>query len=260
MQTRMQTPTPTPTPTLTPTPTPTTGPSPGVTLQITRPPLLIVTRPVVIPLFPLIKKNVAFIYRSDANGAADYETAIEASLGTVAVTTISLSKVGTTDFTNYSAIIVGPDTGSGSSWGDSTAVNKVKNAGKPILGMGDGGYAFFGKMGLFIGYPNAAHGSESGYYVVSPSATIYKEPNAITVPGDRRLQLYTVARDSVRLLDKNRPGNVALVGLEIGNSQYAMVAVQMNEYILWGFNHGAKELTKTGSGLLGNLVSYLVSQ
>ncbi|MBN1640719.1 MAG: protein kinase [Anaerolineae bacterium] len=250
----------TPEPTGTPTPTPTATWTPTPKPMITKPPVLIVTRPIVITAFPLLRRNVAFIYRADASGAADYEAAIEKELGTVAVTTIPLSKVATTDFSSYAAIIVGPDSGSSSSWGDAGAVNQVKNAGKPVLGMGDGGYAFFGKIGLFIGYPNAGHNAHDRFYVLNPSANIYKEPNAVSIPGDRRLQVYTTAADSVVLLDKNRPSSVTLLGQVVGSSQYYLLAAQTDKYVLWGFNQGAKQLTTAGSDLLANLVSYLLSQ
>jgi hypothetical protein len=69
--------------------------------------------------------------------------------------------------------------------------------------------------------------------------------------------VFSTSRSAVILHDQNRPGNVLLIGQQVASSQYYVIALQANEYLLWGFNNGAGELTAAGSDLLANLVSYL---
>jgi len=253
----------TPEPTGTPTHTPTTTPTPSITptpkigiIVTLRPPLL-VTRPFVV--VPLFKQNVAFVFRSDNGDAAAYKSAIEAELSNVTVTTISMNNLASADLSKYAAIIVSYDSGGGSSWGNATQVNKLKNAGVPILGIGDGGYAFFGKLGLAIGYPNAAHGAKNEFYVMDPNQSIYKQPNELSIPASRRLQVYGSTNDSVVMHLDVVPANVTRFGQVVGDSDYYLLVLQANRYMLWGFNAGPGQMTTAGKDLLANLVSYLIS-
>jgi len=48
------------------------------------------------------------------------------------------------------------ETGNLDDWGTTTALLHLARTGKPVLGLGEGGYAFFGKRGLRIGYPGGS--------------------------------------------------------------------------------------------------------
>ena len=74
---------------------------------------------------------------------------------------IAMGNVLGTNFSQYKAAIIGYETGNGSSWGDNAGqqANHIVNSGTAILGVGEGGYAYLGKLSLLIGYPNGAHGS-----------------------------------------------------------------------------------------------------
>jgi len=244
----------TPTPTLTPSVTPTSG-GPGIIVTL-RPPLIL-TRPIVV--LPFLKQNVAFVFRSDNGNAAAFKSAIEAELSNVTVTAISMNNLASADLSKYAAIIVSYDSGDGSTWGDATGVNKIKNAGVPVLGIGDGGYAFFGKLGLAIGYPNAAHGAKNEFYVMDPNQTIYKQPNELSVPASRRLQVYGATNDSVLLHLDVVPSSVTRIGQVVGDNSYYLLLLQSDRYLLWGFNAGPDKMTSTGKELFANLVSLLLS-
>ena len=261
-------PTPTSTATATHTPTPTWTPTPKpptlVTvppLQIaTVPPLLIVTKPVIIvTAIYQVKMNVAFVYNSDSTAASAFETMIEAELGNVNVTLIKLNAVASTNFSNYKGIIIGYDTGAGETWGTAAAVTQIKNSGKPVLGMGDGGYALFGKLGLDIGYPLGAHGSKNEFYVLNTSQSIYKTPKTISIPATRRLRVYDTTPSAVLSYIQVKPSDVVLFGQQVASSTYYLLLQQANRYILWGFSGSAKDMTETGTDLFANVVSYLIS-
>ena len=191
--------------------------------------------------------------------ATAFKTMIEAELSNVAVTPIKLNAVASTNFSNYRAIIIGYDTGAGETWANAATVNQVKNSGKPVLGLGDGGYAFFGKLGLNIGYPLGAHSNLNEIYVLNTSQSIYKTPKAISIPASRRLRLYDTNPDAVKSYIKVKPSDVVLYGQQVGSPGYYMLAQQANRYMLWGFSGSAKDMSDTGTDLFANVLYYLLS-
>jgi hypothetical protein len=251
------TPEPTATPTATtPPPTATPTATPGTPMVIITVPPLLITKPVVV--IPLLKFNVAYVYHSDQATANAFKSLIEARLTNISVKLIPINSVSGTDFSTFSGIIVGPDTGDGSSWGTTAAVSQIKNSNKPVLGLGDGGYALFGKLGLSIGYPKGAHSGENEFFVIQPSHTIYKTPKAISVPASRRLKVYNVAVDSVKINLETVPSSVMVMGQEVGSNRYYLLLQQSDRFVLWGFNGGANQLSSNGQTLFGNVVSYLI--
>ena len=254
------TPEPTATPTATSTATEVPSPTPTVTpgtpmVIVTLPPLLI-TKPVIV--IPLLKFNVAYIYRTDQATANGFKSLIESKLSNVSVKLIPINSVAGTDFGTFSGIIIGPDTGGGSSWGTTAAVNQIKNSDKPVLGLGDGGYAFFGKLSLVIGYPNGSGADRSGFFVIQPSHPIYKTPKAVSVPGDRKLKIYNAAVDVVALHMPNVYSSIEVMGRDLSSNEYYLLLQQSDRFILWGFNGSANQLTSSGQDLFGNLVNHLI--
>jgi len=208
---------------------------------------------------PFLQRKVAYVFRSDNGTAAAFESAVEAELSNVAVTTISMNNLASADLSSYAAIIVSADSGSGSSWGDASSVSKLQSTGVPILGLGDGRYVFIGKVGLAIGYPKGAHGPKNEFYVMDPNQSVYKQPNELSIPASRRLQVYSATNDAVLLHLETVPSNVTRIGQVVGDSEYYLVLTQADRYMLWGFNAGPGQMTTAGKELFANLVSYLLS-
>ena len=101
------------------------------------------------------RPKVVYVYKSDPDTADAYKALIEAN--GVAVDEVAIGNVATTDLSQYSLVIIGPDTGSLAEWGDDATVSAIRKGEKPVLGLGEGGYAFFGKYGLAIGHAKGAH-------------------------------------------------------------------------------------------------------
>ena len=76
-----------------------------------------------------------------------------------------MGNIVNTDFTQFDVIIIGSNSGYTSTWGDPASVDTIVNSNKPILGLGEGGYAFYGKLSLNIGSPNGGHGSGNNIFV-----------------------------------------------------------------------------------------------
>ncbi len=101
--------------------------------------------------------HLVYIYSTDESAANDFKSFLQ-SKG-YRVDLINQENIILTDFATYDAILIGRETGSTSEWGDDPGIQAgmLQSTGRPILGFGEGGYAFFGKIDLMIGYDNGAH-------------------------------------------------------------------------------------------------------
>lgn len=100
-----------------------------------------------------VRPRVAYIYKYDLTTAMDYENLLEAH--NMAVDLLPMTVVSDTGvFSPYQLIVVDPDTGYRSSWDGTAGVSNIAQSGKPVIGLGGGGYALFGQLGLDIGYGN----------------------------------------------------------------------------------------------------------
>ncbi len=197
--------------------------------------------------------NIIYLYSSSESTADSYETLLEDAGATV--TTMNISDLGDGSVSGYDLIIVGHDTGSGSNWG-SPYVAKVNNAGTPIMGLGRGGYAFFGKLGLTIGNPNGIGGSRTGISIVDTNSSIFATPIHITIPESEILELYTMS-DFMGIDLSNVPDNIVTIGRLVDNNRVYPLLTEDGRYMLWGFTSSPDRLTQTGKDLLINAVVYM---
>src|SRR5450759_4896190 len=102
--------------------------------------------------------RVAYIYSQDTASRDSFKFLLNGA--GLSVDLVTLSGAETFDFSNDLSIIVVFDTGNLKAWGTAAAVAHVSGSGKPVFGVGEGGYAYFGRLGLAIGWPDAAHGPE----------------------------------------------------------------------------------------------------
>ncbi len=202
----------------------------------------------------VLARPVAFVHRYDLGGAAEVKNLLDANGFSTALLTVAESE--TEDFSNYSMIIIGDDTGSLADWGTPAAVAHINGSGLPILGISEGGYAFFGKLGLAIGYHQGWHGPADSVYVMNPASSIYTTPNAITVPVNRILKLYANAVNKVAIYFPSIPSNVEAIGRETESSDHYPLVRQDNRYMLWGYGAPMSSFTPVGTSLFINAVTY----
>lgn len=220
------TPNPTPTPTPSPTPEPTLGP-------------------------------VILLYHKDLAAAQSFQTLLTAH--GIAVDLVNKSDTATVNFNNYKAIIIGNDTGYTLTWDPPEAITAINAVNTPIIGLGEAGYAFFGKLGLKIGYPEGAHGETNQIYVVDSAHQIFTTPNPITIPTDKIITIYTATK-SVDIL-VGTTDELTLLGRNPSQPGYYELISQKHEdrqYVLWGFIDSPDVMTETGKNLFVNLVMWLI--
>jgi parallel beta-helix repeat protein len=201
---------------------------------------------------PLFLPNVAYIFEDEIRDTQSFEFLLE-TYG-CSVTLISLADVTQTAFDSYDVIIIGNDTGTASTWwGEDESIPAIENAGKPIVGLGEGGYAFFGKLGLFIGYPNGGAGEDTGMCAAEPGHLLFSVPYTIGIPDDGVLLLYGETR-TIKIWLDSVPENLIVPGEDAADSFYSPLILEGDRYLLWGFINSPEDMTETGKKLFINSV------
>jgi parallel beta-helix repeat protein len=200
---------------------------------------------------------VAYVYNSNAASAQQYHSLLVTYGCSTAL--IDLNEIKTTSFDSYDLIIVGNDTGFTGNWGDAESVAAIENSSRPVMGLGEGGYAFFGRLELSIGWPNASHGSCDSIELIDPNNSLFSTPYPIIIPQDRILKLYTQTR-SVDLYLYPVPETVTAIAGEEDNPGYYPLAIEHNRYLFWGFTASPENMTDPGKRLFVNMVIWLANK
>jgi hypothetical protein len=201
-------------------------------------------------------RRVVYIYASDSSVADSFRTLLE-PYG-YQVDFISMGGILSTNFTPYKAILVGYETGSMSNWGDAAGnqANTLALTGKPIIAMGEGGYALFGKLGLLIGHPNGAHGSGTDVFAVTPASSLWSTPNSISIPASQVVKLYDTPSNTVEIYFPSPVMGIELIGRAVSSSSHYTIISQTGQFYLWGYDLGPAAMSGKGKRLFVNLLEY----
>ena len=154
----------------------------------------------------------------------------------------------------YDLVIVANDTENETTWNDPNTDPAIEDSGKPVVGLGEGGYTFFGELGLSIGNPNGAHGSSNSIEVIDPNCSLFRTPYSIEIPEDRALQLYTETNNIGIYFWPIIPETVTALGVEVNHRGYFPLVMEHDRYLLWGFEETPLKMTEIGKTLFINVV------
>ena len=199
---------------------------------------------------------VAYIYATDT-ASADSFGALLMETG-IAVDLISVPTVYKANLSQYDAIIVGGDTGNGANWGDQRALGAIIASEKPVLGIGEGGYAYFGKLGLQTGYPHGRHGPGDQVLAQNTGHEIFHSPKSITIPKGDIITLYNAVSPMVDINLPEIPKNIVVFGRTVSSTQHYPLTLENGSHLLWGFSLSPVRMTGTGSSLFVNAVHALI--
>jgi hypothetical protein len=189
--------------------------------------------------------HFAYLYTSDAASAASFNTLL-ASRG-LAVDLITVTAASGFDFSSARGIVVADDA---AGW-PTGAASAIGAAGKPVVGLGQGGAAFLSQLGLAIG-ANTVSGSGSSVRVVDGAQDVWWFPNLL--PGAGLLTLYSLNVPYVAA-PSGSGGSVVTLGQLAEDPTYApIIAQQANGqcYLLWGWRSSPASLTTSGQMLFLN--------
>lgn len=197
--------------------------------------------------------RVAYIFSYNDEAAESFQSLLEAYGCPTRL--ITLDDFPGMPLDSYDLIIIANDTQSASVWNDPNTVATIEDSGKPLIGLGAGGYDFFGLLGLSIGRPYGSHGSNNSIEVVDPNSSLFSTPYVIEIPDDRVLQLYAAETDYIEIyLWPTIPETVTAIGRKVNDIGYFPLVAEHNRYLLWGFREPPDKMTEVGKTLFVNVV------
>jgi hypothetical protein len=196
--------------------------------------------------------NVAYIHYEEDASAVDYQSLLN-SYG-CSTTLIPSHEIVTTGLYAYDLIIVGTDTGYLTTWMDEQNVAAVESSGKPVVGLGNGGYWYFGQLGLSIGKPYGGNGIKNSIEVIDPNSSLFNTPYAVDIQQDLTLQLYTETNHIGIYLWPTLPETVTGFGREVNDAGYYPLVAEHKRYMFWGFTESPQKMTEVGKMLFINIV------
>jgi predicted outer membrane repeat protein len=201
--------------------------------------------------------RVAFIYLDDDETAESFKSLLE-SYG-CPTTLIKTKNVTATLLDSCDLVIVANDTFRSHAWTEPNATAAIEYSGKPIIGLGEGGYDFFGMLGLSIGSPYGSTSSHNSISVIDPAHSLLSTPYPIDIPQDGMLQLYKETRDVALYFWPDIPETVTVLAVLHNEPGYYPLAMEHNRYFLWGFIESPDKMTDIGRKLFINTVIWMAN-
>jgi hypothetical protein len=202
--------------------------------------------------------KIAYVFHSDVVTATEFKGLLQANGFTV--TLIPLPSVLGVDFAAFDLVIVAHHTGYLDEWppgstGPSPEAVHIAAAEKPVVGLGEGGYAYFGKDGKPLGWPTGWHGPLVRVAPVNTGATYWHTPNDFAVPPSP-LPLYGAPVAEVGIYLPSAPGTLSF-GLEPADKAHApLITEDADCNQLWGFAGPPDQMTEAGKKLFVNAATF----
>jgi len=201
--------------------------------------------------------DIAYVFDTDTASAA----AFQAFLGSegYSVQLIHINDVLATNFSVYKLIVIGDDTGALDKWGNAVLQPQhIARGERPIIGVGGGGYAYFGQLTMHIGWGNGWHGTQKEV-IGDASLPYYQFPYNLTALLPGPLALYNDAVAEVGIHLPAPIAGVTALGREPSDqTHYPLMAEQFGKvcHQLWGFAGNPRAMNTNGQQLFANAVRY----
>jgi len=189
-----------------------------------------------------------YVYSTDHETAGAFAEWLDAN--GISTDLAHVDAVPGVEFGRYSLIIIGPETGSATEWGTPEALTAIVNSEVPVLGIGEGGYAYFGQISLEIGYPNGGWSTGTSVDWEHGDDDVWDAPYDIDLSATA-LQLYVEAGSRVDIYLEPETG-VRVLGYKDGDHSYAELVMEDDWRMLWGFADGPGAMTDLGRQLFVN--------
>ncbi|MDF1515342.1 MAG: hypothetical protein P1S60_16150, partial [Anaerolineae bacterium] len=205
-----------------------------------------------------VKPRVLYVYNYNLETAREVESLLEGH--SLAVDLAFKGSVPFLDLDPYSLVIIGPDTGYTGTWTPQAAINAITQKEIPVFGLGEGGYAYFGKRSSAIGYPNGAHGSGASILANhnTTSDQIWQYPYWLLNLSKEEWMLYNQNSSLVQIYLPQPVAGVDIFGFNPTNLNYANIVMENNWYLLWGFGDGPSKMNDEGKQLFVNTAHRLI--
>ncbi len=204
----------------------------------------------------IYQRPAAFVYSTTLDLLAYSEYQSMLALSSIPLVGVPISNVATTNWGHYELVIIGAYTSLDPVWGTSADVTALQNSRLPIIGLGEGGYAFFGRLALNIGYANGIHTAVTRTLPFSPTANVWLSPFPLI--GSTPYRIYSGTAGVSIYIPGSPPTNVERIGQQPGSSVYYNIVRQAARYLLWGFQSKPSFMTTNGRKLFLNIVDMML--
>jgi hypothetical protein len=212
--------------------------------------LMTAITPVTLVAAPALKdpgrnSAVAYLYAADKNSADAFKAVLDADGFRAEL--IESGRAGKVDFSKYGMVVIGKDT-ERVEWEDIAAA--VAKAGRPVLGLGEGGYMFFGHRGLklAIGSPHGAHNELTFAQAVIP-VDPEKSPFWTRVGISGKTIPVFKSSGNVQIYVPKPIDRVVLLGRDQNSDNYYTIVRQDDQFVLWGYTGVPDDFTAEGRKL-----------
>ncbi|MCZ7571633.1 MAG: DNRLRE domain-containing protein [Ardenticatenaceae bacterium] len=201
--------------------------------------------------------RIAYVYNTDTVAAANFQGFLQANGWTVSL--IPLSQVASSNLSGYYAIILGHDTGSYATWGSPAAVAAITAAARPVIGVEQGGYSFFGKLALNIGYSNGATGGLFKTVIpANPAHPAWNTPFSIPIdPATGQATIYTIEQTITAIHNNFIDASNEPIGIEGAGASFNYLIGEKHCYMLWGYAGDPAAMTLDGKHLFLNILQFV---
>lgn len=135
-------------------------------------------------------------------------------------------------------------------------IQPIVNTHSPILGLGEGGFVFFGKLALNIGN-HGALGSSTHIIPTDSKHSIWNNPNRIILNAEGKAIIYKKEQKG-RVIHKRY---IDSTNESLGMCQYEWplnsLVVEKSFYILWGYEGSPSLMTDDGKRLFLNTIKLI---
>jgi len=198
-------------------------------------------------------RSLLYIYYSDDSTAQEYRLFLEKREYSTDI--IHISDVTFTDLSLYGVLLAGPDTGASGGWGIEENVSAMKNSGRPVIGIWEGGASLFNALGLSIGGTDRSTFNDGAVYVTDDRHPIFNEPDVIDIPSTHVIDLYTNT-SCIGINQGILSPSVFLYGRNVSSQAYYTL-LQEDCFFFWGFSDSPEAMTETGKVLFCNILEFL---
>ena len=206
----------------------------------------------------LAEGNIAYVYKTNLGAANDFKTFLESN--GYGVTLVPVTATLVTNFLQYDIALIGDDTGFADQWGTESGQARHIGANTHVMGIGEGGYAFFGQLSMKIGYPNGAHISVRAVKGDALSS-VFNIPNNLSAVASI-LPIYVTNLNTVGIsLTPTIPAGTTVLG-SLAPHEFPLYAPLIAEgcHQLWGFSGRPGLMNPNGKKLLINALDRLQGQ
>lgn len=196
-----------------------------------------------------------YLWETDSEVALDVARLLEQN-GWL-VDRVHLRDVPALDLRRYALAIIGPETGYHGEFHAPDIAGLLLQHPLPVLGMGEGGAAFFTQADLHIGWMDTWYSSSHEVFAVAPSSRYWHLPHAVDLAAVAPVaKLYPESLTELGVYVPEPLGSLELIAREVTDQEhYPVIRENRRErsFILWGYNAGPNQMTESGQELFVNL-------